>query len=568
LNFLKKLLGIFYKITTPIKLLLAKLKVLHQILLIIFIMIAFLILEGVLSLNMLGRMQTITRKVFNDSVQNQQSINAVKQEIDRIQQSYTDAVIKGQPLGLIRLDNLNNALQNLNSLESRNRDYITGIRAKTKIIQQLLSQPATPGNYDKFNTEISTINLNLSSIESEVTSSVLNTMTGGNEFFDASRNMTILILVVSLIISLVIGLLAASLIVSPLKAMVNTIASLARGNFTTTLIAHGNQEINQLVDGINNAMLNLRNLVSNIAEQSESLNTASKELNEASIDSGKAASEVARAIEEISKATVEQTDQINHSSQNVNQLGQLVRQVSNDTQSIATTSTKISVSAKEGQKYTTEIAEDIDGLYETAKAISNVIDDINKSSEAIKEFTSVISGIAEQTTLLALNASIEAARAGEHGKGFSVVAKETGKLADQSKQASEMISRVIAEMISRSSHAVDVDKEVLAKVEAAKSLSTRAASTFGNIFKELGDTLNQINHVAQSATIMAERNEQVINAVESVAAISEESMASTEEISATVQGQSAGAEEVAAMADNLMSIANTMKQAVTKFKIQ
>jgi methyl-accepting chemotaxis protein len=91
--------------------------------------------------------------------------------------------------------------------------------------------------------------------------------------------------------------------------------------------------------------------------------------------------------------------------------------------------------------------------------------------------------------------------------------------------------------------------------------------TFGNIFKELEDTLSKIQNVALSAQTMAQHNDHVIEAVTTVAAISEEHMASTEEISASVEQQSTSAEEVAALAGNLSEIAETMKKSVAAFKI-
>jgi len=376
-----------------------------------------------------------------------------------------------------------------------------------------------------------------------------------------------MLLIISLIVSLIIGLLSAALIVNPLKAMVHTAGLLAQGDLTATITATGSREINQLVYVINNAITHLKNLVTNIIEQSETLNIASKELKEASAESGRAASEIARAMEEMAKAATEQTEQINTSSNNVTELAQLVRQVSKDTQIIANASNHVVTSAKNGQQITMDVAVNIDDLYETTKSTASVIDAMYQSSERIQEFASIIGGIAEQTTLLALNAAIEAARAGEHGRGFSVVAIETRKLAEQSKQASKMIEQLITEIIGRSSHAVTAIKKSVEKVEASKNLSTKAATTFENIYKELEDTLNQIHNVAQSATQMAQRNEQVINAVATVSALNEENMASTEEISATIQEQSTSAEEVATLADNLNSIADSMRQAVAQLKI-
>ncbi|HEY8464427.1 MAG TPA: HAMP domain-containing methyl-accepting chemotaxis protein, partial [Bacillota bacterium] len=560
---------IFNRIINPPKKLLAKLKVWHQILLIISIMIVFLLLEGFLSLNTMEQMQAITEQVFNESVQGHQIIDRVREELDRIERSYFSILTNTRSRKTLNVKNLISLAHRLSSLEGKLQEAssLQNIQISAKKIENLVSQPIDLTNYQTINQVISAIRFDLSLIENQITSTVVKTMSSGKQFTKRSHNTIIMLLIISLIVSLIIGLLSAALIVNPLKAMVHTAGLLAQGDLTATITATGSREINQLVYVINNAITHLKNLVTNIIEQSETLNIASKELKEASAESGRAASEIARAMEEMAKAATEQTEQINTSSNNVTELAQLVRQVSKDTQIIANASNHVVTSAKNGQQITMDVAVNIDDLYETTKSTASVIDAMYQSSERIQEFASIIGGIAEQTTLLALNAAIEAARAGEHGRGFSVVAIETRKLAEQSKQASKMIEQLITEIIGRSSHAVTAIKKSVEKVEASKNLSTKAATTFENIYKELEDTLNQIHNVAQSATQMAQRNEQVINAVATVSALNEENMASTEEISATIQEQSTSAEEVATLADNLNSIADSMRQAVAQLKI-
>ena len=568
-TFNQKLKQIFNRIINPPKKLLAKLKVWHQILLIISIMIVFLLLEGFLSLNTMEQMQAITEQVFNESVQGHQIIDRVREELDRIERSYFSILTNTRSRKTLNVKNLISLAHRLSSLEGKLQEAssLQNIQISAKKIENLVSQPIDLTNYQTINQVISAIRFDLSLIENQITSTVVKTMSSGKQFTKRSHNTIIMLLIISLIVSLIIGLLSAALIVNPLKAMVHTAGLLAQGDLTATITATGSREINQLVYVINNAITHLKNLVTNIIEQSETLNIASKELKEASAESGRAASEIARAMEEMAKAATEQTEQINTSSNNVTELAQLVRQVSKDTQIIANASNHVVTSAKNGQQITMDVAVNIDDLYETTKSTASVIDAMYQSSERIQEFASIIGGIAEQTTLLALNAAIEAARAGEHGRGFSVVAIETRKLAEQSKQASKMIEQLITEIIGRSSHAVTAIKKSVEKVEASKNLSTKAATTFENIYKELEDTLNQIHNVAQSATQMAQRNEQVINAVATVSALNEENMASTEEISATIQEQSTSAEEVATLADNLNSIADSMRQAVAQLKI-
>lgn len=398
-----------------------------------------------------------------------------------------------------------------------------------------------------------------------------------SEVFGTLHRMQRIIALFSFIFLTVGGLISfqvALQISAPIQAMVNVVKHVAMGDLTKTLkiekdrgFFKGTQEFGQLVDGFNYAIDNLRNLIGNINEQAKILTTASEKLKDTSNESGKSATEVANAIEYMAKASAEQTVQINQTVENITSLGDLVKKVSNDSQKIADFSKNVATSAQEGQKVSISVLSDIETLYNNTKELSSIIEGINQSSERIKETSSLIKGIAEQTTLLALNAAIEAARAGEQGKGFSVVANETGKLAEQSKQSSSEINKVIIEMIDRSVNAAETIQKAVTQFEKSKNLIVQDVSTFENIFTQLTDTFTRIQEVALSAQKMAEHNDQVISAASSIAAINEENMATAEEISASAQLQSSTAKEVATLASNLSEIVETMKISVTKFKV-
>ena len=570
---LKKLAHIVNILMGPLERLLSRLKVLHQIAVIILLMIVFLVVQGVLTLRTFNEMQTVSQAVFNSSIQGFQATAMIRRELAMIRGQYTMTLFDNQPLFLsfVDLDSATTSLQSSITINTENNTELVNdieqLNQQVAELKNLTSRPVNRENFNLIEAVFSKMNVSVKTIEDALTRNALVTMEKGNNFFAGARNTNILLVVSSSLLALLIGFTIAAMISKPLSEMVRVVGLMATGDFTTTIKLTGSREVKKLVDGLNFAIVSLRNLVCNINEQARVLATASKELNKSSHEAGRSASEVARAMETMAKATSEQSNQMHHTANNVTKLGQLVRKVTKDSIDIAEASRHVSESAKIGQKITMEVAGEISEIYNTTKEINTVIDDVNRTSEEIKVIVQIIEGIAEQTTLLALNASIEAARAGEHGKGFNVVASETGKLAEQSKQASKQIGDLITQMINRSNHAVNVIHKGVQRVEAGKVLSTKATATFENIFNELESTLGQIYNVAQSAQQMAEYNEQVIEAVSSVAAISEEGMATTEEISATVEEQSATAEEVASFAENLANIAEVMQKSVLAFRI-
>ncbi|NLY73948.1 MAG: HAMP domain-containing protein [Firmicutes bacterium] len=548
---------------------LSKLRVFYQILLIIIIMMGFIFLEGYLGLGVISQMQQVSNRVFNNSVDGLKTITEAREELNKYRKEYLTQLAGVDQKKVVSTSMLFNQLLGLLPLLSRvDSEQSSVIYNEVQLLKEFFETPASLQKYDEFEQKIALINIALKRIEETILNSATESMQFGNTFSAESTNTTILLLLVSLVFSILLSLIITASISNPLKAVVNAARSLATGDLSENLRAHGCQEVTEVVKGLNEAIAGLRRLVGGINEQARLLINASKELQDASTDSGRSAAEVARAMEELARASSEQANQINQTVNIVTELGDLVRQVSTDTENIATVSEKVADSARLGQKVTGDVANEINELYLSTKEVAEVIEELNRTSGEISEITSVIGGIAEQTTLLALNASIEAARAGLQGKGFSVVAKETGKLAEQSKQAAQMIAELIVQMKTKTGHAVEIIQKGISRVEAGKNLTSEAAVTFESIFKQLRDMLNRIEQVAHSARQMAEKNENVITAITGIATISEQSMASTQEVSATAEEQSAAAQQVSSLAGNLASIADKLKESVAVFEIK
>ncbi|MBL4936474.1 heme NO-binding domain-containing protein [Clostridium sp. YIM B02515] len=185
----------------------------------------------------------------------------------------------------------------------------------------------------------------------------------------------------------------------------------------------------------------------------------------------------------------------------------------------------------------------------------------------ITNIVSIVSGISEQTNLLALNASIEAARAGEAGRGFSVVAEEVRKLAEQSKGAVEEINSNLAQFVEDIKVLVDkieLQYDVLqtetSSLETVRDISYEATNSVQTVAKSTIKTINELNKETDSIASIYET-------IESLAAIAEENSASSEEVSASVANYT---NEIKKLLDNIhefKKITQNFKSDLGKYKI-
>lgn len=552
-----------------------KLKVFQQVLIIIGIMLLFIGVQGIISIKINNTMRLANQRLFQTSVNQLTNIGIVKAYLEQIKSTYLDALSGNSTIDLSNEAGVSGLLNISGELEPSVR-ALRGVdpeRAGTLLkyvdsIKQIFALPVNADNYKKLLNQLSPCYVIVDNLNNEILISSSDAAMSTASFATTSQVVTMIILLLSAIISIFLGLGVASSVSRPLKSIAQAANQLATGDLSIEVKAAGSREVVEVVQGLNHAIAGLRDLIAGVNHHSETLLTASTELKDASTETGRSANQVSQAMEELAKAATEESDRITKTVEEVNMLSELVKKTSDKMELLATSSNSTADSARLGQTVTRDIATEINEIYDISQEVSAVIEGLNSTSDEITQITTMITGIAEQTSLLALNASIEAARAGEYGKGFSVVARETGKLADQSKEAANLITNLVNQMVSRNLHAVDVIQKELERVVHGKDLATSATGTFNQIFNVLQSNLEQIAAVAESARQMMDGNEKVIDAISSIATFSEESLASTEEVSATAQEQSASVEQSAGLAENLAQVANSLKQAVSLFRIE
>lgn len=172
--------------------------------------------------------------------------------------------------------------------------------------------------------------------------------------------------------------------------------------------------------------------------------------------------------------------------------------------------------AKTGTLAVGQTVEDITILKKIVEAIGEKIQTLNQQTNQIGNISLIVSELANQTNMLALNAAVEAIRASEQGKGFSVIATEIRRLADQSKQSAVQINSLVANIQKAINSTVTVMDEVKIKMEKGVQTAQRTADAFEVVNKAIRNIVTYNQQIALTAKEQALAMQQVVDAMNAI----------------------------------------------------
>jgi len=376
--------------------------------------------------------------------------------------------------------------------------------------------------------------------------------------------------IISVGIIVLIGLFLGSSIklTKKMSNIVEQVQHLEDGDFTKITDIKGNNEFEQITDSLNKSatkmkvlFTELKNGIVSVDDNSDELSATMTELiyimeevKQTTIEMAQGAGELSAATQEISSSTEEIESSISELAINAQEGKELAEGIKERATDVKTKSTKASNSAI--QIYS-EKEDKITQAIEQAKVV-----------EQIKGLANDIGGIAEQTNLLALNASIEAARAGEHGKGFSVVAEEVRKLAEQSANSVTNIHQFTNQVQEAVNNLTTNAYDLLSFLDGQVKQDYLKMIEIGNQYEKDAEFIKKMSDDnALSTKAMADSISEVNMSLQNVTATSQQSLSGTDEIKENLSEVYLAIKETAEMVEDQHKLTSNIKQKISNLQL-
>lgn len=376
----------------------------------------------------------------------------------------------------------------------------------------------------------------------------------------------------AMVLCLIAAIFVTRKIVAPIISATDTVEKLGNLDFSGDVssdkkMLKRKDEVGVMLRSITELKNIIVKVMAEIRVYSESLGEAAEALKNSANESSTAAGQVETAITGIADGASSQAQETQSATENVIVMGKMIEQASTEVEQLGDNAADMHKASENAMSILAELEKINQKTMEAIHIIGEQTQKTNESAAKIKVATDMISEIAEETTLLSLNASIEAARAGEQGRGFAVVANQIQKLAEQSADATTQITEVISELVNDAQESVQTMDEVKEVMNQQSENVSQTEKAFKNVEKGIAESIESVEKITDKTRKLDEARAGVVDVVQSLSAIAEENAASAEETSASASEVGSIMEDVSQNANMLDEIAVKLNENVKRFKI-
>ncbi|MBG9455846.1 chemotaxis protein [Lysinibacillus sphaericus] len=377
---------------------------------------------------------------------------------------------------------------------------------------------------------------------------------------------TLFVLIVAIVISSIVFFFVMKTIIKPIRSLKDSAVTISEGDLTEKVTITSHDEIGQLGQAFNDMQDSLRNLIQKVEQNAEEVASSADELTANANQTSTVTEKVAISIQDVASSADSQTTSADKNAESLLELSKAILHIAEISSTVTDLSQHATLQADEGGQAVQDTKDQMQSIHVSVTDSNTKIQSLHERSQQITSILDVITSIADQTNLLALNAAIEAARAGEHGKGFAVVADEVRKLAEQSQESAQQIFEIIQGIQLDTEQSVNTMAKVTEDVENGLYVSDEAIAKFQLIKASMDKITPKMEEVSSASEQMSASVQEVAAVTEDLAFSAKGNAAASEDVAASTEEQVASMEEINASAQALAHMADELKQLISQFK--
>lgn len=374
-----------------------------------------------------------------------------------------------------------------------------------------------------------------------------------------------------IVIMMLISLVLISVSLRPISRISAIVGKMARMDFTPTpgseKLVSRKDETGVMSRSVAELRRELVAMVEEIQRKSADLFGASERLDKDASQTAKTVSQVESAVGDIATGATNQAQETQNATEHVIHMGNMIEETNREAELLENNSQSMKDSSDHAMNILNELISVNERTKTSIEEIYEQTNITNASAQKIKEATTLIASIAEETNLLSLNASIEAARAGEQGRGFAVVASQIQKLAEQSNESASQIAEITSALIKDSTRAVETMQQVRNIMDEQSDKMTQTDEMFQQVDKGVSNAMNSVVNITGRTEKLDDSRSKVVDVVQNLSAIAEENAASSQETSASVAEVGNIVIDISENAAQLKEIASGLEQSVKKIRL-
>ena len=265
-----------------------------------------------------------------------------------------------------------------------------------------------------------------------------------------------------------------------------------------------------------------------------------------------ASTQLSAQIEQSDRGTAETSQRLTEAATAMNEMNATVQEVARNAAQASTASAETRQKAQDGAAIVSRSLDSINHVHQSSLRLKEDMAQLGSHAQDISRIMGVISDIADQTNLLALNAAIEAARAGEAGRGFAVVADEVRKLAEKTMASTQDVGAVISAIQHSTATSMESVDKAVQEVDRAAEFANQSGTALEVIVSTVDATADQVNAIAAASEEQSAASEEINHTIIQINAMSLQTAQAMEEASKAVS-------DLAAQAHGLTSLVSDMK---------